>query len=612
MQKSASDITIGLPVRPALRKAAIPALGIAFIAAALAVSAVPARAAELPLYPNIAGTYDAVENYTISITGPLGTHTQSGSGSGSTRITQNGAKFSYKAIDPNGSGISYTRSGMLIGNALSVSGVLGLQLQPGVSLIRNEFHAAGEVLQDRIVIRSYGIVVAKKGSETRTFELRSEATLTGSVTPANVGSVQVTVLPAKGGTVAGGGAYPPGTGVTLVPSWKPGYYFVNWTEGDTVVSSDLNYPLTATGTRLLTANFAPVGAGSYAALLQSGPQPSNAGIGYLRATLSAAGSLSASVTVDGTLSPFTGSFDRNWLIQKTLKRQGKSDLLVTLSLNPATRESTGTVATADGVFHAGVALAPLPVYTTTAPTSLAGRFTAVMPVAHVDDAPPLTIGAGYLTINVSPTGLLTAVGKLADGTKISFGGPVAAGDTVALYSSLHAAAAPHRGSISGIMAFHDMSSSTNNYLDAALYWFKPAQKSGSNYRDGFEIILGVSGSRYTPPQRGHLPLRFALPPENAVVEIRDGNLPGAIDIPASRSTSPTVLADPPNSNKLAFTVNATAGTFSGSFAPFGDTRRISFSGVLHQTSRIGAGYFLGPLENGVGQSGTVRLVPRRY
>jgi hypothetical protein len=612
MNTYASTIPIPFAGLNVLRKLARPAFCLASIFTAIAMRPGPAEAAAPPLYPRIAGTYNAVEHYTISITGPLGTRSQSGSGSGTTRVTQSGAKFTYKAIDPQGSGINFTRSGVLIGNALSISGVLGLQPQPGVTVTRNEFHAAGEVLPGRIVIRSYGVVVAKRGSEMRTYELRSQATLTGAVTPADVGSVQVTILPAKGGSVAGSGAYSPGTSVTLVPTWKPGYYFVNWTEGDTVVSTDLHYPLTATGTRLLTANFAPVGAGSYATLLQSGAEPSNAGMGYFRAVLNAGGSFSAKVTVDGTVSALTGYFDRNWSLQKTLKRRGRSDLLVALALNPATREIAGTMATADGLYSAAVALAPLPIFTSTAPTALAGKFTAVMPVAFVDGAPPLAIGTGYLSISVSATGAFKAVGKLADGTPVSFGGPIGAGDSVALHTSLYAAAAPYRGSLSGVMNFHNMSSANGNYLDAALYWFKPAQKSGSYYRTGFEIILGVSGSRYTPPKRGNMPLRFAFPPENAVVEIRDGGLSGPIDIPAALSTSSAVLADPPNPYKLAFTINATAGTFSGSFAPFGDARRTPFSGVFHQTSIIAAGYFLGPLNNGIGQSGTVRLVPRLF
>ena len=78
---------------------------------------------------------------------------------------------------------------------------------------------------------------------------------------------------------------------------------------------------------------------------------------------------------------------------------------------------------------------------------------------------------------------------------------------------------------------------------------------------------------------------------------------------AALSLAHTVKVDPPNPLKLTFTLNATAGTFSGSVAPPGGTKKVTFSGVLQQRAVQAAGFFLGLVVGGEGQSGTVSLGP---
>jgi len=67
--------------------------------------------------------------------------------------------------------------------------------------------------------------------------------------------ITVTASPGEGGTVDGGGTYTHGTEVTVTAAPNKGYEFVNWTEGETVVSEEASYTFTAERNRNLVANF---------------------------------------------------------------------------------------------------------------------------------------------------------------------------------------------------------------------------------------------------------------------------------------------------------------------------------------------------------------------
>ena len=70
-------------------------------------------------------------------------------------------------------------------------------------------------------------------------------------------SITATPNPTEGGTVTGAGTYNHGTTARLSATANDGYQFVNWTEGNAVVSRDAAYSFTVTGARTLVANFAP-------------------------------------------------------------------------------------------------------------------------------------------------------------------------------------------------------------------------------------------------------------------------------------------------------------------------------------------------------------------
>ena len=68
-------------------------------------------------------------------------------------------------------------------------------------------------------------------------------------------SITATSSPSEGGTVAGSGVYAQGTYCTLTATPSLGFSFLNWTESDTVVSTEPNISFTAYYDRTFVANF---------------------------------------------------------------------------------------------------------------------------------------------------------------------------------------------------------------------------------------------------------------------------------------------------------------------------------------------------------------------
>ena len=72
--------------------------------------------------------------------------------------------------------------------------------------------------------------------------------------------------PVWGGEVRGGGTYEKGQTCTLTATANSCYTFVNWTENDEVVSTDVTYAFTVNANRTIMANFVAVGGASTGAI----------------------------------------------------------------------------------------------------------------------------------------------------------------------------------------------------------------------------------------------------------------------------------------------------------------------------------------------------------
>jgi hypothetical protein len=85
------------------------------------------------------------------------------------------------------------------------------------------------------------------------FNVTANRTLVGHFAPGNM--IRASAYPGLGGTVTGGGVYLNGAAVTLTATGKPGYVFLNWTEGAAVVSTSPTLSFNASASRTLVANF---------------------------------------------------------------------------------------------------------------------------------------------------------------------------------------------------------------------------------------------------------------------------------------------------------------------------------------------------------------------
>ena len=83
---------------------------------------------------------------------------------------------------------------------------------------------------------------------------------TYTIIPAPVVNHTITVAanPAEAGTVTGGGEFEETDEITVKAVANEGYEFVNWTEGETVVSTEANYSFAVLADRNLVANFQEV------------------------------------------------------------------------------------------------------------------------------------------------------------------------------------------------------------------------------------------------------------------------------------------------------------------------------------------------------------------
>jgi alpha-tubulin suppressor-like RCC1 family protein len=74
----------------------------------------------------------------------------------------------------------------------------------------------------------------------------------------NTCTITASADPPDGGTITGTGTYDFNQEATLTASPNPGYEFVNWSEGDTIVSTNATYTFPATSDRTLVAHFSKV------------------------------------------------------------------------------------------------------------------------------------------------------------------------------------------------------------------------------------------------------------------------------------------------------------------------------------------------------------------
>lgn len=215
-------------------------------------------------------------------------------------------------------------------------------------------------------------------------------------------------------------------------------------------------------------------------------------------------------------------------------------------------------------------------------------------------------GAGYATVTVSPLGVVSIAGKLADGTSLSGASIYGAAAEVPWFAMVNA----NRGSVLGI-PLCDMNGARGE-IDW-LHNLEPAKSSVRTYAGGFGVhSLEVSGGRYQKPSIGqHIMAALAPPPSLAYLEFSGEPLASAYTQSFTFNTNQTVTvpgAGTGNPKSLRLQFNATTGQYSGTFIENGLTG--TYGGILLPSIGEGRGYFLLPASNSAGSpvlSGPMKL-----
>ena len=465
--------------------------------------------------------------------------------------------------------------------------------------------------------------------------------------------VALTVNVSGPGTVTGklaGAAYQVGKSYTLtaVPTGPGSTNIFNGWTGTGLSSPATTLPkLTFLFTDAMALNpvfnasfvvnpFTPAVVGNFNGLIKaSGTPASNENTGFIHLLVGTTGGFTGTLKLDRLTLPLAGRFDNSGHAMfgtslastVTVARPGKSSLIlsaVTLDLaTNGTHRITGALGEQgrDGVLPWSTFAADRAAFSTlhpvpTAYTANKGYYTVVIPAKAQDNgliAANYPQGDGIGAITVTPAGLMTFTGMLADHTAVTASAPLSAALTSPLFAQIYLSKA---GSFGGLITLDD-TQPNHDLVGSDFLWFKPFM-GGQYYPYGWPE--GVStipvGAKYLAvPGTSVLPglSVVAKTIHNALLTFRFGGLTSEVKKPFHLSALNAVTRfGIPADASYTLTLTAATGKFAGTFTHT-DGSKPAFSGVILQKGTLsgGYGYFLAPTLKviGGGLSGHVSLKP---
>jgi hypothetical protein len=316
-------------------------------------------------------------------------------------------------------------------------------------------------------------------------------------------------------------------------------------------------------------------------------------------------SLSGSVTTDTDLEEGTGS-------ASVTKNGVLYDVTFTMPLDGDVSASVTRDATPESSASDGCKLLVLPSATK---VTYSGASTAVLEPA-IPEADTVPVGAGWAQGTTSTKGVLTLKGKLGDGTAFTTalspdreadpGYRVFVQPCKPARSGAYLAGAFRQVVSSGAVGSREM----RGVAGAPITWVKAGLSSDSSYRTSFGPVTTMMtlDPWLRPAGSDTLAVRLGLTGGTFGVQHSDTGslsnpkLPSSVALSAKNVVSVLLpQTAPPNITKWKTTINASLGTFTGSFELLDITekRTVPFSGVLRQPSSgadtlIGDGHFMLP------------------
>jgi hypothetical protein len=392
----------------------------------------------------------------------------------------------------------------------------------------------------------------------------------------NTGAPQSAIVSSNGRTWIAAVALAPGTNVFSV--WATN----SWGASDTVRAKYVLNP------------FIPV-AGAYSGLFQGAAPPAFSNAGYFHLTLASDRAFTGYLLLDGARTPFSGRFDTNGAA--ALVAVGAPGRLLDLAMQldlSGVNPLTGVVSNAAQSWTASLSAIRAAFGGASRATNFQGDYVLAMNMAPgslpASAAPP---GASFATATISAAGTVTLKGTMADGAAFTDTGSAISQDgDWPLYASLFSG----KGSVLAWLKFPRRSDSSQMTSGQAL-WFESARTNSHYYTNGFSLLTNQLGwllNRRTAPPRGVAVLTNV----NYTVQIFGGGLGAPLVGEITIRSNNAVVLTPPNTNDLSITINAAAGSFSGSFANPVTGGTTKLRGVFLPESDEALGYFLGTNEAG--------------
>ncbi len=357
--------------------------------------------------------------------------------------------------------------------------------------------------------------------------------------------------------------------------------------------------------------------GAYAGLVQSGPLtvPAHENVGAIRVTLGRTGLFSGRLIYGGQTFALQGQIDafgralfgRSHLESLLLKRRGIPDanLHFGCELKGGIYVLRGTVETGGQIVSTLEAARclysssqhPLPPYVNVSATRL-GTYTILLEPAFSGallskpSAKGTVLPRGYAAGRLLSTGSLRLVGKLTDGTPLSFSGPLSNLDTVAFYVSAYGG----RGSISGPITVRN-TPGLSDFDGLGLLWFKPDAWPRVSSPHGWPlgISLDLLGAAYHLQKDTSVlaPLKLLGSGGNAKLQLAGGTLTGAgltqtLDLNGADKAQWLL----PQAASFQLSISRASGLWSGRFLDAQTHTWVTIRGAIFQKQGLGVGYFL--------------------
>jgi hypothetical protein len=324
-----------------------------------------------------------------------------------------------------------------------------------------------------------------------------------------------------------------------------------------------------------TTTWSSAAAGTYAGLIYDDTDIVHRG--FLKLVVSSSGAYSATLVYENGTASYKGSIASNGVTGTDVQVGGAAGNVGLHLQSGARRFQLQGELTLLGRSHSLV-LPHMP--SVAGPASpLAGSYTVVLlaPTPVINGQPE---GHGHATLKISAKSVVTLVGTLADGTKLSFAGPIGSDGRLPLWAPIYNTIP--KGHLSGLIHFREVVGVTD--LQGQMEWVKPLDMREKYYPGGVRLNPLLLGSRWVAPTAGQLmsPLTLQPPAEpNILLEL---GIPAELFFRTGSNHKPTIFA---KNSSLA--LKPASGEFSGK-----DSSGRAFSGVVLQSQDLGAGTLLEP------------------